>query len=133
MFYDVKWIITIRTRRKTRLLESSPSWIVSRMLWSPTLVRHLCMYTICMLTPSTEKVLERGEKIELLVDRTDRLNQQAFRFERRSKQLKRSVQWKNIKTKICLGLIGLLALYWIVSMFCGYDMSSCASHHDPKY
>ena len=35
-----------------------------------------------------EKVLERGEKIELLVDKTDRLNQTVFKFEKTSKQLK---------------------------------------------
>lgn len=29
-----------------------------------------------------DRVLERGEKIELLVDKTDRLNQQAFKFEK---------------------------------------------------
>lgn len=33
------------------------------------------------MVQNIEKVLERGEKIELLVDKTDRLNQQAFRFE----------------------------------------------------
>lgn len=29
-----------------------------------------------------DRVLERGEKIELLVDKTEQLNQQAFRFEK---------------------------------------------------
>lgn len=29
-----------------------------------------------------DRVLERGERIELLVDKTDRLNQQAFKFEK---------------------------------------------------
>ena len=29
-----------------------------------------------------DRVLERGEKIELLVDKTDKLNQQAFKFEK---------------------------------------------------
>lgn len=35
-----------------------------------------------------ERVLERGERIELLVDKTDNLNQQAFAFKKRSTQLK---------------------------------------------
>lgn len=43
-------------------------------------VRHVMVQNI-------EKVLERGEKIELLVDKTDRLNQTAFKFEKSSKQL----------------------------------------------
>lgn len=29
-----------------------------------------------------DRVLERGERIELLVDKTDKLNQQAFKFEK---------------------------------------------------
>lgn len=29
-----------------------------------------------------DRVLERGEKIELLVDKTDKLNHQAFKFEK---------------------------------------------------
>lgn len=35
-----------------------------------------------------ERVLERGERIELLVDKTDNLNQQAFAFKKRSTALK---------------------------------------------
>ena len=30
---------------------------------------------------AVDQVLERGEKIELLVDKTEKLNQEAFRFE----------------------------------------------------
>ena len=40
------------------------------------------------MVENIEKVLERGEKIELLVDKTDRLNQQAFKFESSSRKLK---------------------------------------------
>lgn len=29
-----------------------------------------------------DKVLERGERLELLVDKTERLNEQAFKFEK---------------------------------------------------
>ena len=41
-----------------------------------------------VMVENIEKVLERGEKIELLVDKTDRLNQTAFKFEKTSKELK---------------------------------------------
>ena len=40
-----------------------------------------------VMVENIEKVLERGEKIELLVDKTDRLNQQAFKFEKTSRQV----------------------------------------------
>jgi vesicle-associated membrane protein 7 len=44
-----------------------------------------------IMVQNIEKVLERGEKIELLVDKTDRLNQQAFKFESSSRNLRRSL------------------------------------------
>lgn len=41
-----------------------------------------------IMVQNIEKVLERGERIELLVDKTDRLNQTSFKFEKASRQLK---------------------------------------------
>lgn len=41
-----------------------------------------------VMVHNIERVLERGERIELLVDKTDNLNQQAFAFKKRSTQLK---------------------------------------------
>jgi hypothetical protein len=41
-----------------------------------------------VMLENIDRVLERGEKIELLVDKTDRLNQQAFRFEKSVSGLK---------------------------------------------
>jgi vesicle-associated membrane protein 7 len=41
-----------------------------------------------VMVDNIEKVLKRGEKIELLVDKTDNLNQQSIRFKKHSSQLK---------------------------------------------
>lgn len=35
-----------------------------------------------VMLENIDRVLERGERIELLVDKTDKLNQQAFKFEK---------------------------------------------------
>lgn len=40
-----------------------------------------------VMVHNIEKVLERGEKMELLVDKTDNLNQQAFQFKKKSTQV----------------------------------------------
>jgi vesicle-associated membrane protein 7 len=50
-----------------------------------------------VMVENIEKVLERGEKIELLVDKTDRLNQQAFQFVSNSKKLRTAMWWKNAR------------------------------------
>lgn len=44
-----------------------------------------------IMTHNIERVLERGERIDTLVDRTDGLSQQAFAFKKRSTVLKVNV------------------------------------------
>lgn len=74
-----------------------------------------------------EKVLARGEKIELLVDKTDQLNQSAKKFQKSSKQLKNVMWWKNIKMWMLITII-VLVLIWLISSFvCGFDYSKCGA------
>jgi len=72
-----------------------------------------------VMVTSIEKVLERGERIELLVDKTESLNQSAFKFKKGSTQLKRAMWWKNIKIMIILGIVIVAVIYFIVAMACG--------------
>eukprot|EP00511_Aplanochytrium_stocchinoi_P004016 CAMPEP_0204833980 /NCGR_PEP_ID=MMETSP1346-20131115/18455_1 /ASSEMBLY_ACC=CAM_ASM_000771 /TAXON_ID=215587 /ORGANISM="Aplanochytrium stocchinoi, Strain GSBS06" /LENGTH=201 /DNA_ID=CAMNT_0051966947 /DNA_START=179 /DNA_END=781 /DNA_ORIENTATION=- len=44
-----------------------------------------------VMVENIEKVLQRGEKIELLVDKTDRMQQAAFKFEKSAKKLKHAM------------------------------------------
>jgi len=46
--------------------------------------------------------------MELLVDKTDNLNQQAFQFKKKSTQLKRAMWWKNTKLMIMLVFVILV-------------------------
>lgn len=62
-----------------------------------------------------ERVLERGERIELLVDKTDNLNQQAFAFKKRSTQLKRAMWWKNSKIMAMIVLVCFVSLSLLLS------------------
>jgi len=66
-----------------------------------------------------EKVLERGERMDLLVDKTDNLNQQAFQFKKKSTQLKRAMWWKNTKLMIILVVVCIVILYLIIGFACG--------------
>lgn len=59
-----------------------------------------------VMVENIEKVLERGEKIELLVDKTDRLNQQAFQFVSNSKKLRTAMWWKNARWAAFLTVAG---------------------------
>jgi vesicle-associated membrane protein 7 len=73
-----------------------------------------------VMVHNIERVLERGERIELLVDKTDNLNQQAFAFRKRSTALRRSMWWKNTKLMILLGFVIILLIYFIVGSACGF-------------
>lgn len=57
-----------------------------------------------IMTKNIDSLLERGERLDLLVDKTDRLGGSAREFRVRSRGLKRQMWWKNVK------LMGLLAL-----------------------
>jgi vesicle-associated membrane protein 7 len=73
-----------------------------------------------VMVTNIERVLARGERIELLVNKTDNLNQQAFAFRKRSTALKRSMWWKNTKLMILLGFVIILLIYFIIGSACGF-------------
>ena len=75
-------------------------------------VRHV-------MVENVEKVLERGEKIELLVDKTDRLTQQAFKFENTSKQLRSALFWRKVKMYVLFSLALAFAAFVISAVACG--------------
>lgn len=72
-------------------------------------------------------MLARGEKIELLVDKSDALNQSAKRFQKSSRALKNVMWWKNCRMWVLIGAI-VAVLIWLISSFiCGFDYSKCKS------
>ncbi|CAH0473132.1 unnamed protein product [Peronospora belbahrii] len=79
-----------------------------------------------IMIENIDKVLERGEKFELLVDRTDKLNRQAVKFEHSSIHLRKSMWKRNLKLWLLLGLVGLFFVYLVISMACGFDLSGCS-------
>ncbi|GMH55205.1 hypothetical protein TrVE_jg7770 [Triparma verrucosa] len=81
-----------------------------------------------VMVENIEKVLERGEKIELLVDKTDRLNQQAFKFEKQSKRLKNVMWWKKVKMYLMFTFLAAVIIFAISAMACGgIDFHGCKS------
>lgn len=78
-----------------------------------------------VMVQNIERVLERGEKIELLVDKTDRLNQQAFRFESSSRALRRAMYWKKMRCYAIIGVVSILVIYAASVSLCGFDFHHC--------
>ena len=72
-----------------------------------------------IMTENIERVLERGERIDLLVDKTDRLGGNAHDFRVRSRGLRRKMWWKNVKLMALLILVVIFLIYLFVGFGCG--------------
>ncbi|KAL1536179.1 putative vesicle-associated membrane protein 726 [Salvia divinorum] len=70
-----------------------------------------------VMMQNIEKVLDRGEKIELLVDKTDNLKSQAQDFRKQGTKMKRKMWVENMKIKLVVfGIVTLLALLVALSV-----------------
>ncbi|KAI0152441.1 synaptobrevin-domain-containing protein [Hypoxylon sp. NC0597] len=67
-----------------------------------------------IMTRNIEGLLERGERIDLLVDKTDRLGGSAREFRVRSRGLKRQMWWKNVKLMALLIIVLILIVVAII-------------------
>lgn len=72
-----------------------------------------------IMTENIERVLERGERIDLLVDKTDRLGGLAGDFRVRSQGLRRQMWWKNVRLMVLLVAVMLFLVYLFVGFGCG--------------
>ncbi|MED6235402.1 Vesicle-associated membrane protein [Ataeniobius toweri] len=64
-------------------------------------------------------VAQRGEKLELLIDKTENLVDSSVTFKTTSRNLARAMCMKNLKLTVVVVLVSLVVLYIIVSAACG--------------
>lgn len=100
-----------------------------------------------IMVQNVEQILSRGERIELLVDKTDNMANQATAFRRGARTVRRSMWWKNTKIlglSVVVGLVRTLSplfarrslsysrrlsqllLWLIVAQFCGAGLNQCS-------
>jgi vesicle-associated membrane protein 7 len=72
-----------------------------------------------IMSKNIESLLERGERIDLLVDKTNRLGGNAHDFRVRSRGLRRQMWWKNIKLMALMILVIIFLLYLFIGFGCG--------------
>lgn len=58
-----------------------------------------------VMMDNIDKVLERGERLDLLLDRTEELSDSSLNFKRGGQKLKRAVVWRNVLIGIVLCVI----------------------------
>lgn len=74
-----------------------------------------------------DNILERGEKLEVLVDKTENLESSAFQFQKKAIHLRRTMLCKKIKTYLCFTLIISIIIWFLSSIICGFDYKKCKS------
>ena len=73
--------------------------------------------------------MDRGEKIELLVDKTENLRTTSFMYESRSRQLQRTLYWRKIRNYVALGVAALYLIYIASASMCGgLTFGRCRKH-----
>ncbi|KAJ8561210.1 hypothetical protein K7X08_027400 [Anisodus acutangulus] len=78
-----------------------------------------------VMMENIEKVLDRGEKIELLVDKTENLRSQAQDFRQQGTKIRRKMWYENMKIKlIVFAIIVVLLLIIILSVCPGFKCTS---------
>ena len=78
-----------------------------------------------IMVQNVEQILSRGERIELLVDKTDTMAGQATAFRRGARAVRRQQFWRNQKILVLSGAVGLVLLWIILAQFCGAGLNQC--------
>jgi len=80
-----------------------------------------------IMVQNVEQILSRGERIELLVDKTDAMAGQATAFRRGARGVRRQMWWRNTKVVALCGVVALVFLWILVAQFCGAGLNRCSS------
>ncbi|GCC24374.1 hypothetical protein chiPu_0002774 [Chiloscyllium punctatum] len=72
-----------------------------------------------IMVRNIDLVAQRGEKLELLIDKTENLVDSSVTFKTTSRNLARAMCMKNLKLTIIIAIVAIVVVYIIVSAACG--------------
>lgn len=79
-----------------------------------------------VMIDNIDKVLARGEKVEMLVKKTEVMSENAVVMRKRSTQLRKKMWWRNVKTYL-LCCFTLLAVLLVTTLYiCGLTFQQCS-------
>eukprot|EP01089_Gocevia_fonbrunei_P017082 TRINITY_DN5453_c0_g1_i1.p1 TRINITY_DN5453_c0_g1~~TRINITY_DN5453_c0_g1_i1.p1 ORF type:complete len:153 (+),score=21.68 TRINITY_DN5453_c0_g1_i1:323-781(+) len=78
-----------------------------------------------VMVENIDRILERGERIELLVDKASDLSDSSFKFTAASRKLKWTMCRHNAYLWVAIAVVILLAVWLISSLICGFSYSRC--------
>ncbi|RZC90809.1 hypothetical protein C5167_028646 [Papaver somniferum] len=81
-----------------------------------------------IMVDNIDKILDRGDRVELLVDKTATMQDSTFHFRKQSRRLRRALWMKNVKLLAMLTGVIIFVLYLIIAACCGgITLPSCRS------
>ncbi|OAY66776.1 vesicle-associated membrane protein 711-like [Ananas comosus] len=79
-----------------------------------------------VMIENIDKVLERGDRLELLVDKTAQMQGKTIRFRKQARRFRNTVWWRNVKLTIAVIILLLIIIYVILVFVChGITLPSC--------
>lgn len=84
-----------------------------------------------VMLENLDDLLNRGERIDTLCDKTEMLKEEAQGFHNNARTLKKKMWWRNIKILIAAVLLVLLLALVISFIACGIDFKKCKSSDSP--
>ena len=77
------------------------------------------------MTENLDALMNRGEKIDTLVDKTEDLEENSRVFKSKSTELKRKTLYNKYKLQICICFLFIIAIFVLLSIFCGLKFQNC--------
>jgi len=79
-----------------------------------------------IMIKNIDSLRDRGEKLELLVNKTENLSNNSVAFRKTSRNLARQMFWRKVRVYIAVALVLVFILYVIISLSCGgLDWKNC--------
>ncbi|KVH99806.1 vesicle-associated membrane protein 711-like [Cynara cardunculus var. scolymus] len=79
-----------------------------------------------VMIENIEKVVERGDRLELLVNKTATMQNNTLHFKKRSRRFRNTIWWRNVKLMVALLLLLLVVMYIVLAFACnGLTLPAC--------
>ncbi|CAN4099834.1 unnamed protein product [Withania somnifera] len=79
-----------------------------------------------VMVENIDKVLERGDRLELLVDKTANMQENTFRFRKQARRFRSTVWWRNVKLTLALIFLLIVIIYAVLAFAChGLTLPTC--------
>ncbi|XP_057968387.1 vesicle-associated membrane protein 711-like [Malania oleifera] len=72
-----------------------------------------------VMIDNIDKVLERGDRLAALVEKTTSLQGNTIRFKRQARRYRNNMWWRNCRLSIALVLTLLIIIYIVMALLCG--------------